>query len=266
MNKNKILAQKNWPIQAILVGLLIVSAFFIGQLSARVRFLEKTVSPEEAAGGGKATPTVTAKSKYSNFEEAMKAIAKQIKIDDKKLLECLNKGEKKSFVEADISQGNELGVTGTPAFYINGRFLGGAFPLELFKEIIDKELAGTTTDNVEDYSQALQNAAARGSFDPKPKAVNVGDAPAYGGKSAKVTIVEFSDFQCPFCETALATVKEVLKQYEGKVLFAYKHFPLISIHPRAQKTAEAAECARNQDKFWEFHDKLFESQSDWASL
>lgn len=81
-----------------------------------------------------------------------------------------------------------------------------------------------------------------------------------GDPEAKVTIVEFSDFQCPFCKRFHPTLKQALKEYEGKVRWIYKHFPLRSIHPQAQSAAEASECAGEQGKFWEFADKLFENQ------
>ena len=79
-------------------------------------------------------------------------------------------------------------------------------------------------------------------------------------------MVEFSDFQCPYCSRALPTVNQVLNEYGDKMLFAYKHFPLTQIHPLAQKAAEASECARDQGKFWEFHDKLFATQAEWSVL
>jgi len=82
-----------------------------------------------------------------------------------------------------------------------------------------------------------------------------------GNKNAKVTLIEYSDFQCPFCQRFTPTVKQILEEYDGQVRFVYRHFPLTSIHPQAQKSAEAAECAGEQGKFWEMHDKLFENQS-----
>jgi len=102
-----------------------------------------------------------------------------------------------------------------------------------------------------------------------PVDVDEGNLPILGNKDAKVTIVEFSDFQCPFCkqmfEEALPQIK---KEYidTGKAKLAFRHYPLTSIHPNAQKAAEASECANDQDKFWEYHDQLFTNQADWESL
>ncbi|MBI4148856.1 DsbA family protein [Candidatus Woesearchaeota archaeon] len=91
----------------------------------------------------------------------------------------------------------------------------------------------------------------------------VDDDPALGDKNAPVTIVEFSDFQCPFCGRFRSeTFDQIKSQYidTGKVRFVYRDFPLSSIHPNAQKAAEAAECADEQGKFWEYHDKIFLNQ------
>jgi protein-disulfide isomerase len=79
-----------------------------------------------------------------------------------------------------------------------------------------------------------------------------------GPKDAPVTIVEFSDFQCPFCKTATVTVKQVLDKYPGKVRLVFRDYPLASLHPQAPKAHEAARCAADQAKFWEYHDVLFE--------
>jgi protein-disulfide isomerase len=81
-----------------------------------------------------------------------------------------------------------------------------------------------------------------------------------GNFNAPVTIVEFSDFECPFCERHFGTLQQVLKDYGDKVRLVYKHFPL-SFHPQAEKAAEATECASEQGKFWEMHDKIFSNQA-----
>lgn len=97
--------------------------------------------------------------------------------------------------------------------------------------------------------------------------VSVDDDPSIGPEDAPVTIVEFSDFECPYCGKVVPTVKQILKEYEGKVRLVFRDFPL-GFHQNAQKAAEAAECADDQDKFWEYHYKLFENQKalDVSSL
>lgn len=82
-------------------------------------------------------------------------------------------------------------------------------------------------------------------------------APARGAADAPVTLVEFSDFHCPFCKQSQATLKQVLERYPGKVKLVYLDFPLDQLHPQARGAAEAARCARDQGKFWEYHDLLF---------
>lgn len=86
-----------------------------------------------------------------------------------------------------------------------------------------------------------------------------------GDFNAPITLVEFSDFECPFCVRHYPTLKKILNDYKGKVRLVYKHFPL-GFHPNAQKAAEASECASEQGKFWEYHDKLFENQPNGYSL
>ena len=92
----------------------------------------------------------------------------------------------------------------------------------------------------------------------------VDDDPVLGNKNAPITIVEFSDFQCPFCARFKSeTLGQIKTQYidTGKVKLIYRDFPLTSIHPIAQKAAEASECADDQGKFWEYHDKVFDNQA-----
>lgn len=106
--------------------------------------------------------------------------------------------------------------------------------------------------------QALPAGGGRAAVDPnKVYTLPIGDSPVKGDKKAKVAIVEFSDFQCPFCARSMAFVKEVTDAFPKDVKVVYKHLPLTQIHPNAMPAAKASVAAQNQDKFWEMHDELF---------
>lgn len=88
--------------------------------------------------------------------------------------------------------------------------------------------------------------------------VSVDDDPSIGPSDASITIVEFSDFRCPFCARAKPTIAQILETYGDKIRFVYRDFPILG--PESQKVAEASECADEQGKFWEYHDMLFANQ------
>ena len=85
--------------------------------------------------------------------------------------------------------------------------------------------------------------------------------PSLGPEDAPIVVVEFSDFQCPFCKRFHdETFQQLLAAYPGKIRFVYRHLPLTSVHSEAFPAAEASMCANEQDAFWQYHDKLFENQ------
>ena len=86
--------------------------------------------------------------------------------------------------------------------------------------------------------------------------------PARGPAAAPITIVEFSDFHCPYCRAVQPTLNQVMAKYPGKVRLVYRHFPLDSLHPQARRAAEASWCAAEQDMFWQFHDRIYASGPD----
>ncbi|MDP3244740.1 MAG: thioredoxin domain-containing protein [bacterium] len=134
-------------------------------------------------------------------------------------------------------------------------------------------------NNLSDAGRIVQNVQPLPNPSALPGALNAPspDAPVIqtfevgkndhvrGDFNAPITLVEFSDFECPFCERHYPTLKKILSDYDGKVRLVYKHFPL-SFHPNSQKAAEASECADEQDKFWQYHDRLFENQAAGYSV
>jgi protein-disulfide isomerase len=98
-------------------------------------------------------------------------------------------------------------------------------------------------------------------LDPPRVQVSLGEDPVKGPATAPVTIVEFSDFQCPYCARVNPTLKQVEEKYGDKLRVVFRDFPLVQIHKDAAKAAEAGECAHEQGKFWEMHDRLFANQS-----
>lgn len=201
---------------------------------------------------------VTAGKQITDATGAYIAYAKELELDEKQFTECLTSGKYESTVTSDVENGNSFEVGATPTFFVNGRMLVGAQPYELFEEMIKQEISGERSP--------LTPEEASG---PAQMNVSKGNLPVLGSSDAKITIIEFSDFQCPFCESFfMSTYPELKKNYidTGKVQFAFRHYPLTSIHPNAQKAHEAAECANEQGKFWEYHDKLFQTQAVWTDL
>ncbi len=177
----------------------------------------------------------------------LKDYAGKLGLDTNKFNSCLDSGSKASLVSADLNDGTEVGVNGTPAFFINGRLISGAVPFEQFKQVIDEELSGKAPDNTQRQT------------------VGIGDLPVSGNQNAKVTLIEFSDYQCPFCGRHFSQAEgQIKKEYidKGLVKFYYRDFPLSQIHPGAQKAAEAARCAGDQNKYWQYHDLVFQNQQN----
>lgn len=112
----------------------------------------------------------------------------------------------------------------------------------------------------QNYFRSLRERAGVSVFLRKPRVeVAVDAARLRGNPAAPVTIVEFSDFQCQHCRSVQPTLKAILAKYEGRVRLGFRDFPLRDIHPQAEAAAAASRCAGEQNKFWEYHDVLFES-------
>jgi len=147
----------------------------------------------------------------------------------------------------------------------DGKVREGMPSFEQVKPMIAMQLAQQQqAQAVQSYLEELKKAANVQVTLPEPPVEKVevaADGPSKGPKDAPVTIVAFSDFQCPFCSRANPTIEQVLKTYEGKVRFVFRDFPLPS-HTEAPKAAEAAHCADEQGRFWDMHDRLFAHQRE----
>ncbi len=182
--------------------------------------------------------------------------------------ECLASNVNAELVQAGIEEGRTLGVNGTPAFFVNGYPVTGAQPYALFEYVIDLakndglkaafEQTGPNDGKAQATTQAQQ-----------PVTVPLSDEPSKGALDAPITIVEFSDYECPYCLRYFQQTLPLIQQYidSGQVRYIFKDFPLNSIHPHAQKAHEAARCARElggDDAYWMMHDLLFTNQQTRA--
>ncbi|HET9954496.1 MAG TPA: thioredoxin domain-containing protein [Polyangiaceae bacterium] len=178
------------------------------------------------------------------------------------------------FISDSIGAGQELGVTGTPEFFINGVSLSGAQPFEEFQARIDAELArakarvAAGVPRAELYATLMKEAQPAPPPPRKEVAPARKDSPARGPARAKVTLEVFSDFQCPFCKTGRDTLERLEKKHPGQLRVVFRHLPL-PFHEHARPAAEASEEVRIQKgnaAFWAYHDKLFAAQSEPGGL
>jgi protein-disulfide isomerase len=177
--------------------------------------------------------------------------------------ECFASDRYNSEVQADLNSGQGRGVTGTPAFFINGQLVSGAQPLSVFDQAIAASLSG------EPVAAAQQPAAAAPQEIEMPTPAEFSDQYAFamGDPDAPATIVEFTDYQCPFCarhsiEAMPMVVSEMIEM--GRAYYILKDLPLDSLHSEARIAAAAARCAGEQDAYLDMHDILFANQQLWA--
>jgi len=184
------------------------------------------------------------------FETRLAAIAGQAGLDVTAWQACRSAPAAAGQVNVDASLGSALGVPGTPTFAVNGVLLVGSQPASAFRAAFDAARTRAQASGV----------AASQYYDFAVPDVPVGSSPVRGPADAWITVVEFSDFQCPYCGNVQATLASVLPDYGTDVRVAFKNYPL-SFHPYARPTAVAAECAHAQGRFWQFHDLVFGGRS-----
>ena len=218
-----------------------------------------------------------------DFREWLETNKADIPADWETLKKDMESKEIEKIVEEDMKAASALGLRGTPASFINGRYISGALPIDSFKKVIDEEFKkaegkGQKGDAlyreiIKDGKPAVAksngNRAEKEKDDPnKIYSIKLsGKEASKGAKNPKVTIIEFSDFQCPFCSKAFATLENVAGKYKNDVKVIYKNFPL-GFHKEAKPAALFAHAVKNlygDEKFFQLASILYAKQKEWNS-
>ena len=210
-------------------------------------------------------------------------LASDIGIDMTQYQDCVDTGQKEALVAQGVAEARALGFSGTPSFHFvreatNDAFpLVGAQPYDQFATVLDTLIAGETPqvaqpDQGESGGNGGDNeipfwATAEGLIpDPENPGYTMAGDQYRGNPDASVVVIEFSDFQCPFCRRHTQETQPVLDEQfvdTDQIFWIFKHFPL-TIHPQAPAAGHAAECAADQGNFWEMHELLFETMQQWS--
>jgi protein-disulfide isomerase len=153
---------------------------------------------------------------------------------------------KKSLYVAIISMGIAIGFSANAAE-------------TLTKKDVEKIIQQYIKTNGEEINESLQRYAMMEQFKSMIDVVRE-HTPVQGPDDAPITMVEFSDFECPFCRRVQPTITKLMERYNGRIRYAFKHSPLEQLHPRAIGASFAAQAAHEQGKFWEFRTKIFDRQ------
>lgn len=223
--------------------------------------------------------------------EALAQLAVDIGADRNAYDACIASGVMARRIEERIANGEELGFNSTPTFHLlvnetgRGLTISGAQPETLFSDAIEALLSGR---DVQDLSEVVADGAATPDVDLEAAAIvtlqeseeqyqglpagfTAEGYPYLGNPDAPISLVEFSDYLCPFCGRHFSqTWPDLLEQYgeEGKVNFVFRDMPLSALHPTAHYGHEAALCVGEQSaaQYWQMHDQLFTRQAEWSSL
>lgn len=195
-------------------------------------------------------------------------IARELGLDLVRFRADLDTRAYRAQIVADLADARQLGIRGTPAFFVNGRPIHGNQPLRVFVDVVEQELARAEATRG-DYEAlvAAGKLAADTAGEPEhedraldPRAIyRVGlGLPGHqqGPDSALVTIVVWSDFQCPFCARSAPVLAQLRAKYGDELRIVFRHLAMIG-HGKAELAAEAAIAAAEQGKFWAFHDQVF---------
>ncbi len=228
---------------SILVSAIMISASILYSFGDGVT-TRKTTTPTASAGDG-----------------SIESLVEEIDVEVDKFAECYTDNDFADEIKKDISDGQTAGITGTPGFIVGnlssdgkvtGTIISGAQPYSAFKDALDKALDGDESGDV---------------------TVSIDDDPRIGNDKAKVALVEFSDYECPFCQRYHnETFDQIIDNYvdSDKILYVYRDFPLSFHEPKASEAAAAANCVREvagDEKYFEFSKLYYAStQSNGQGL
>jgi protein-disulfide isomerase len=243
------------PKQAFVLGLVAALLVFgtLGFVGLGVYVLRGGGNTVESANLAATDNTTGEAAAVVTPEELFKKIASEVGLNLDSFNSCLSSNKMLAKISEDQASASAAGVRGTPASFLidasgkTKQITGGAVSYSSMKALLDQTLGNSTTAtpaNTADLTGALA-------------AVSDSD---YITGSGDLTIVTYTDFQCPYCQKFDATMQQIMKDFSGKVRWVLRNFPL-SFHDQAEAAAEAVECAGEQGKFWEYAVKVFENQS-----
>lgn len=215
--------------------------------------------------------------------EFLSGLAEGVGVETVAYQECVASGRFNEQIDKGAIDAQALGFNGTPSFQLVADGLDdtytliGAQPLETFQSYLDSLISGEAPTDPETGQDAGEASEPAGlpfwadietglQPDPDRPGVNLAGDHYKGNPDASVVVVEFSDYECPFCRDHAIETQPLIDETlvdTGDVLWVFKHLPR-NIHPRARVAAVAAECAGDQGQFWEMHDLLFETSDEWA--
>jgi protein-disulfide isomerase len=216
-------------------------------------------------------------SRLPDPSDFLAGVAESVGVDMAAYQECLASGGKDTQVEASVAAGEALGFNGTPSFqFIQGESgetytLVGAHPVDTFSQWLGALIAGEVPpqegEEAAEPTELPFWANVEGlALDPERPGFTMAGDQYKGNPDAKLVVIEFSDFQCPACQRHTLETQPVLDEAfveTGDIMWVFKHFPLKE-HAQALAAAAAAECAADQDRFWEMQHLLYETQDQWA--
>lgn len=251
---NNVLKELSIPLSIIVAGAIIGLAIYFTNTNGN--------NNTQVLGTSEST-----ESKYQKYVD----LATDINLDGGKFEECMLENDT-SEIKADLSYASSIGANGTPAFFvgkstdtneIEGVRISGALPYETFVEVIEGLASNDNARVVNALAVTVPEGQPAPVFDDYLQLVSLDDDPVKGSSDAPITIVEFSDYECPFCQRHFqSTYSDLDRNYisQGKVKYVFRDLPLPFHDPVATEAALAANCARKQggdEAYFSYHDEYF---------